>query len=221
MSLRALCLLALMLPPVLSGCGRAHSERPDWIIRSKLVFMAEDLSGERPALPREQFRLLFPYVAGDLYGPPTTGDFTHPVLGPDYEFEIDLNRTLAALLASLEPTDLHESYLHIEPPQARVARLTPLMLQADGIEPVGRLEWLEADSKRELFLLYLDRPASITGRTSTAGRTVRYAISAKAAGYIWVVRQSNAEEYVYTATTSPGRLLLAAMPVMGPGPPLR
>jgi len=211
-SVRPLLLLAVLLA-VLTGCGRTHPDRPEWIIRSRLVFRTEDLSAERPPLAREQFRLLFPYIAGDLYGAPTTGDFTHPLLGPDYELEINLNRTHAALLASLEPTDFHLSYLHMDPPQARVARLAPLMLQADGIEPVGELEWFDPDSKRELLLLYLDRPARITGATTARGRPLRYAIRANAADYVWVVRQSNADEDVYTVTPRPPRLLLAAKPV--------
>jgi hypothetical protein len=207
-------LLAALLLPALTGCSRTHPDRPEWVIHSRLAFLAEDLSHERAPLPRDQFRLLFPYVAGDLYGAPTTGDFIHPVLGPDYGFEIDLNRAHAALLASLEPTEFHESYLHIEPPQARIARLAPLILQADGIEPVGQLSWFDPDSGRELLLLYLDRPAKITGRTTVAGRPLRYAIGASAADYVWAARQSNADEDVYTVIPRPTRVLLAVKPVI-------
>jgi hypothetical protein len=205
---RALCLLAVLTLPILTGCGRTHSDRSGWIIRSRLAFLTNDLSQERPPLAREQFRLFFPFIAGDLYGPPTTGDFIHPVLGADYTLQIDLNRTHEALLASLEPTDFRLSFLHIDPPQARVARLTPLMLQADGIEPVGELEWFDPDSRRALLLLYLDRPASITGRTMTGNRPLRYAIRSGAADYVWVARQSKAEEEVYTVIPMPARLLL-------------
>jgi hypothetical protein len=209
----ALAVLALVM---LTGCGRTHSARSEWIIHTRLAFLSRDLQRERPAVAREQFRLVFPYVAGDLYGPPTTGDFIHPVLGADNALEIDLNRSHQALLASLEPTDFRLSFLHIDPPQARIARLTPLMLQADGIDPVGELEWFDLDSRRVLLLLYLDRPASITGRTTAGNRQLRYAIRSDAADYVWVARQSNAGEDVYAVIPMPVRLVLAARPLAGP-----
>jgi len=135
------------------------------------------------------------------------------MIGADYRFEIDLNRSHRALLASLEPTDFSVSYLHIEPPDARVARLAPMMLQADGIEQIARLDWFDPDSKRELLLLYLDRPATLSGRHAGRGRPLRYSIQVSSPGYVWVGRQSNADEDVYIATPRPARLLLAARPL--------
>jgi len=211
--LLALLTLALLTLPLLTGCRRTHSARSEWIIHTRLAFLSRDLEQERPAVAREQFRLVFPYVAGDLYGPPTTGDFIHPLLGADNALEIDLNRSHQALLASLEPTDFRLSFLHIDPPQARIARLTPLMLQADGIEPVGELEWFDPDSRRVLLLLYIDRPARITGRTTAGNRPLRYDIRSDAADYVWVARQSNAGEDVYAVIPMPARLVLAARPL--------
>ena len=205
---RSLWLVASLL--ALAGCGAPQPQRPDWIINSQLVFLADDLGRARPALPAAHFRLVFSYISGDLYGSPTTGDFIQPVLGTDNRFRIDLNRTHGDLLASLETTNFSVSYLHIEPKDARLARLAPQMLQADGIEQVGRLDWFDPDSRRELLLLYLDRPARISGRTTARGRSLRYAIQAPAAGYVWVGRQSNADEDVYTVTPRPARVLLAA-----------
>lgn len=204
--LGALALLAL------TGCDKADQDRPDWVIRSRLVFLSEDLASEREPLPRSRFRLLLPYIAGDIYGPPTTGDFIDPVLGADYRFQIDLNRSHKALLASLQRSEFSLSYLRIEPPEARVARLAPMVLQSDGIEPVGRAEWFDPDSKRPLLLLYLDRAATIYGRSVAGGRPLRYAIRAAAPGYIWVGQQAGAQESVYTVTSRPARLLLAVTP---------
>ena len=173
--MRGLLILVLV---VLSGCQKAPPPRADWRIQSRLVFLSADLKAERPPPARSQFRLSFPFIAGDIYGAPTTGDFFNPTLGPDYRFEIDLNHGHPALLKSLEPTDFSISVLHIQPSDARVARLAPMVLQADGIEPVGRTEWLDGDSGRTLILLYLDRPAAISGGN--------YAIRALASGYDWV-----------------------------------
>jgi hypothetical protein len=203
----------------LIACDRVPPNRPEWVIRSKLVFLSDDFGSERSPLAPGEFRLLFPYIAGDIYGPPTVGDFLRPVIGADYQFQIDLNRTHKLLLKSLEPTDFSLSYLHIEPQDARVARLAPMMVEADGIEPVGRMDWFDPDSHQPVLLLYIDRAATISGRGTAAVRPLRYAIQARAAGYVWVGRQSIAEEDVYTAIPRPARLLLAARPVVG-HPPL-
>ena len=196
----------------LSGCRQSQPVHTDWILRCKLVFLSADLATERPALPRAQFRLFFPYIAGDIYGSPTTGDFINPTLDADYHFAIDLNRSHQALLASLEPTEFSLSYLRIEPAGARVARLAPMVLQADGIEPLGHTDWVDADSKRALLLLYLDRAATISGRGSSGAKPLRYSIHTAAAGYVWVGLQSGTDENVYTVTPAPARLLLAVTP---------
>jgi hypothetical protein len=210
---RFLPLLAVL---VLAGCGRMTAERPGWVIHSRLLFLSDDLTQERAPLPPEQFRLVFRYIAGDLYGPPTTGDFVRPALGPQYGFELDLNPSHEALLASLEKTDFSLSYLRIEPAGARVARLAPELLEADGIEQVGRLEWFDPRARRTLMLLYLDRPASITGRYAAGGgRPVRYSIRTTAPDYVWVGRESNADEDVYTVVTRPTEVVLAVRPAAG------
>jgi hypothetical protein len=208
--LPALTLLALM------SCDRFGADRdrhPEWVIRSRLVFLTQDLRSERAPLPLTQFRLLFPYIAGDLYGAPTTGDFISATLGADYRFEIDLNRSHKPLLASLEPTEFSLSYLRIEPADARVARLAPMAMQADGIEQVGRTDWVDPDSKRPLLLLFLDRAANITGRTTARGRPVRYDIRAGSAGYVWVAQVTDAQGDVYTVVPRPARLVLAVTPL--------
>jgi hypothetical protein len=196
----------------LSGCHPAQPYRADWVIRSKLVFLSADFTSERAPLPAAQLRLFFPYVAGDLYGAPTTGDFINPVVGADYRLQIDLNRSHAALLASLEPTQLSLSQLRIEPARARIARLAPMVLQADGIEPVGLTNWIDGDSRRTLLLLYFDRPATVTGRLAGRGKPLRYAIHAAAEGYVWVGQKPGADEDVYEVVPAPTRLLLAVTP---------
>jgi hypothetical protein len=209
---RAVLLLGLTVL-ALSGCHHAQPDNPDWIIRGKLIFLSEDLASERAPLPLATFRLFCPYIAGDIYGPPTTGELVNPTVGPDYRFEMNLNRTQAALLASLQPTELSLSYLHIEPGEARIARLAPLALQADGIEPVGRTQWVDADTRQPLLLLYVDRPARIFGRSGAGARPVRYAIQVTAPGYVWVGRQAGADEDVYAVTPKPARLFLAVTPL--------
>jgi hypothetical protein len=190
-----------LLVLVLAALSACHPSPPpphaDWIIHAQLVFLSADLKTERTPLDRAGFRLFFPYIAGDIYGAPTTGDFINPTLEADYHFTIDLNRSHPALLASLEPTDFSVAYLHIEPADARVARLAPMVLQADGIDPVGRTEWVDGDTRRTVMLLYFDRPARISGG--------KFAIRTAAAGYVWIGLDGD----VYTVVPTPARLLLA------------
>jgi hypothetical protein len=205
-------LLALTLLTV-AGCGDGGGPRhPDWVIASKVVFVSEDLRSERAPLGLAQFRLSFPYIAGDLYGAPTTGDFINPAIGTDYAFSIDLNRSQKALLASLEPTVFGQSYLRIAPPEARIARLAPMALEADGIEQIGRTDWVDSDTGRALLLLYVDRAATITGATVSAGRPLRYAISVATPGYVWIGRQTGPDGDMYSVTPRPARLILAIAP---------
>jgi len=176
--------------------------------------MSAALDKQEGTLPADSYRLLFPFVAGDLYAAPTTGDLLHPRIEPDGRFVLDLNRGHRALLASLEPTELSLPYLRIEPAAARLARLAPVILQADGIEPVGQAQWFDPDSRRTLLLLYLDRPAVISGRT-LAGRPIRYDIRAASAGYVWVAKQLEGDTDVYRVTPLPERLVLAVTPLAG------
>jgi hypothetical protein len=194
---RGLLVLVLVM---LSACHEAPPPpRADWIIHSQLVFLKDDLTSELPPLAQNRFRLFFPYIAGDIYGPPTTGDFFNPTVRPDYRFDIDLNRNHQALLKSLEPMDFSVSSMHIQPADARVARLAPAVLQADGIEPVGRTEWIDGDARRQVMLLYFDRPAAISGG--------QFDIRAPGPGYVWVGRVGD----TYTVVPTPTRLLLAVI----------
>jgi hypothetical protein len=193
-------MLIVLAMAVLSACHQAPPPpRTDWVVHSQLVFLADDLTSALPPLAQNRFRLFFPYIAGDIYGPPTTGDFLNPTLHPDYHFDVDLNHNHQALLASLEPMDFSVTSMHIEPAAARVARLAPTVLQADGIERIGRTEWVDGDARRPVMLLYFDRPAVISGG--------KFEIRAPTAGYVWV----GLVEDTYTVIPTPERLLLAVI----------
>ena len=53
----------------------------------------------------------------------------------------------------------------------------------DGIAPVGMCEWLDMDTGDKLMLVYLDRPARIRGEIVYEGRSLRFDIDSKEAGY--------------------------------------
>jgi hypothetical protein len=186
---------------------------PQWVIHSKVVFREADLTTPREALPQSAFRLTFPYVAGDLYGSPNIGDLIHPVLNSDYTFEIDLNRTQSDLVRSLQPTEFSVDYLKIDPPDARIARLTPLALQADGIEQVATSDWVDTRSNERLMLVYADRPARITGAVTRNGHTVRYNVRIAEAGYVWIGWvETEDEELMFREVDRPENIILALTP---------
>ena len=197
-STAAVALVALLL--ALSGCNHAP-HHPGWVIHSSI-----EVVGPPPA---GGYRLLFPYIVGDFYGEPNTGSFVAPVSRTAGAFTLDLNRTQEALESELEPTDFELRFLKIAPHDARLARLSPVALQRDGIDPVGMVEWLDARSHKPLMLVYVDRPARIAGSLSRGGNTFRYDIRVAKAGYVWIgAIQAAKHEMLYTAVPPPRGLIL-------------
>lgn len=184
----------------LSGCsfGPRH---PGWVIHSSVEIVG--------APPAGGYRLVFPYIVGDLYGAPGTGSFVVPVSMAAGAFTLDLNRTQAALESELGPTDFSLRFLSISPHDARLARLAPAAVQRDGIDPAGTVEWLDAHSRRPLMLVYLDRPASIEGSLTRGGETIRYDIRVAKPGYVWVGEVAVGEhDTLYTVVPAPRHLIL-------------
>ncbi len=195
-----ICFCAAALLAGLSGCSR-RPHHPGWVIHSAL-----EVVGPAPA---GGYRLVFPYIVGDFYGAPTTGDFVVPVSRTDSGFTLDLNRTQQALESELGPTNFSLRFLKITPANARIARLAPAALQRNGIDPVGTVEWLDAQSRRPLMLVYVDRPARIEGSLTRAAETTRYEIRAATAGYVWIGGfPAGGREMLYTVVPPPRHLLL-------------
>ena len=212
--MRAFCASALTAA-ALSGCGPSEqslAHRPGWQIHARLTFLTADLSSERPAPPSASYRLWFPYVTGDLYGAPGTGDFVNAAVHADGEIDIDLGATERDLVRSLEPTEFSLSYLKIEPADARIARLAPAALQANGIDPIGTTEWVDLDARESLMLVYADRAARITGHTIARGTPVSYDIRFPGAGYVWIAGRESGQGVRYLAVPGPARLALAVVP---------
>ncbi|MGH8211139.1 MAG: hypothetical protein ACREU6_16385 [Steroidobacteraceae bacterium] len=213
-ALGALRLALIAAASLLAGCGENESEpRQGWVLHSQIRFFSADLRVARDSLPRTTFRLFFPYIAGDLYGPATTGDFIHPAINADLRFEIDFARVQQDLARSLEPTQFSLDYLKIDPPDARIARLAPLALQPDGIEQVATTDWIDAGTHERLLLVYVDRPARITGALVRDDYTIRYNVRATTPGYIWIARrQTDDGEQMYTEVQKPQTVVLALTP---------
>ena len=194
----AIALIALAI--VLPACSRGPHHR-GWVIHSAI-----EVIGPPPA---GGYRLVFPYIAGDFYGSPNTGNFVAPVSHAAGAFTLDLNRTQRELQSELGPTDFSLHFLQIVPHDARLARLTPVALQLNGIEPVGPVEWLDAGTHTPLMLVYIDRPARIAGSFTRGGETVRYDVRTLQPDYVWIGPvKVGAHETLYTVVQPPQHLVL-------------
>jgi len=197
----------------LSACSApeepAAPVREDWVLKSHVAFVAADGKTPREA-PAERLRLWVPYVVGDLYGAPNAGELAPVTFKPDLSFVLDLNRSHENLAKVLIPTEFSQKWMIIEPATARIARLSPFVLPADGIVPVGVAEWLDADTGTKLMLVYLDRPARLRGEIVHEGRNLQFDITAAEAGYMWIQQPEGSG--VYRKATWPGRVVLAVMP---------
>ncbi|MGB6485401.1 MAG: hypothetical protein WBE91_00770 [Steroidobacteraceae bacterium] len=179
----------------LAGCGRGP-HHPDWVIHSSV-----EIVGPSPA---GGYRLIFPYIVGDFHGAPNTGAFVAPVSRTSGGFTLDLNRTQGALESELGPTDFELRFMKITPPDARLARLAPIALERDGIEPVGTMDWRDAPSGKSLMLVYFDRPARIEGAVSRGGNAFRYDIRIAKPGYVWIgAIRTGGQDTLYTTVSPP------------------
>ena len=203
-----LLLLASCEPP-----AAPVENHPQWVIHSKVSFVEPDLTTAREPLPLGAFKLSFPYVAGDLQGAPSIADFLRPQINPDYTFVIDLNHTQGDVVRSLQPTEFAETFLRIDPEDARIARLRPQALKPDSIEPIASTDWVDARSHEALMLVYFDRAARITGVDTRGSHTIRYNIRAGQAGYVWIgcVLKDDGE-LMYREVDAPEHVVLALSP---------
>lgn len=196
----------------LTACGGRNAEppaKPALIFDSRVVFVAAD--GRTPrAAPRESLRIWAPLLVGDLYGSPNEGEVVPMLLRPDLTFRLDLNGAGRKLEKGLVPTQFSQKWMAIEPAEARVARVLPFVVEADGIAPAGTAEWLDADSGAKLLLLYVDRPAHIRGDIVYEELRLQFEIDAAEAGFLWV-RQPRGNG-TYRAVPPPRNLVLAVFP---------
>lgn len=209
----ALALSAVLALAAVLCVGGCSSGRPDWVIHTRVVFLSQDLRTPRPAPPVKSFRLWCPFVVGALYGGPGTGDLVAASVQPDYRVAIDLNRSVKGLRVSLEPTHFMLPFMRIVPREARIARFAPSVLQANGIDRIGTTDWVDLDTHERLLLVYVDRPALITGHTVARGAPIRYDVRIAQAGFAWIgERDLPGGGLAFSAMPQPRHLVLAVTP---------
>jgi len=210
---RAVTFVAVIF--LLAGCDggpkseNAEPPHADWVVTTHVAFL--DADRKTPiAAPVTPMRLWLPYVVGDLYGSPTAGEITPVALAPDLSFTVNLNLGHLRLERALVPSEFSQKWMNIEPKEARVARMLPFVMGAEGITPLGLCEWLDLDTGTRLMLVYFDRPSRMRGEVVYDGRSLRFDITATEAGYLWI-RQPDGSG-AYTAVPRPKNLVLAVLP---------
>lgn len=211
MQARAASLIAVIF--LLAGCeprsDNAEPPHADWVLRTHVAFLEADGRTAREP-PREKLRVWMPYVVGDLYGSPNAGEISPVELDPELGFTLNLNLGHLKLERSLVPTQFSQKWLSIVPAEARVARLSPFVLPAEGITPFGQTEWLDVDTGGKLMVVYVDRPARMRGEVVYEGRSLEFDIEAKEAGYLWIRQPAGSGKF--TAVPRPPRVVLAVLP---------
>jgi hypothetical protein len=205
-------LFALWVVTALVACGRQDPvppPEPTLIFDSHVVFVEADGRTPRDA-PRDPQRIWMPMVVGDMYGSPNEGEPVPITLKPDRSFRLDLNGAGKTIDKGLVPTLFSQKWMAIEPAEARLARLIPFVVEADGIAPAGTAEWLDQDSGAKLILIYVDRPAHIRGDIVYEQRRLQFEIDAAKAGFVWV--QQPEGNGTFRAVSPPRNLVLAVYP---------
>ena len=185
-----------MLLVALAGCSR-EPHHPDWVIHSSI-----EVIGPPPA---GGYRLIFPYIVGDLYGSSNTGAFRRAgdAGHPPASHSTSTARRRRWRRSSGPPISSSD-FMKIMPRDARLARLAPVALQRDGIDAVGTMDWLDAQSRRSLMLVYVDRPARIEGAITRGGKTIRYDVRVARPGYVWIgAIETGGHDTLYTAVPPP------------------
>lgn len=205
--------VTICLSALLGACGAREDAPPpprtDLLITSHVAFLAAD--GKTPrAAPKERLRLWMPYVVGDIYGAPNAGELVPVTLAADMSFSVNLNDSLPIITKALIPTAFSQNWMVIEPTAARIARLSPFVLPVDGIAPVGMSEWLDGDTGAKLMLIYLDRPAHVRGDIVYEGRSLRFDVEAREAGYLWISNPDGGG--IFRAVPRPAKVVLGVMP---------
>lgn len=205
---------AWLLAAMLTACGGKSAPpapQPTLVFDSRVMFVEADGKTPRNA-PRQALRIWAPMLVGDLYGSPNEGEAVQIALNRDLTFRMDLNGVGKTIEKGLVPTRFSQKWMAIEPADARVARVMPFVLEADGIAPAGTAEWLDLASGERLMLIYVDRPARIRGDIVYEQRRLQFEIDAAEAGFVWVRQPEGNGTFRSAPAPEPGNLVLAVYP---------
>lgn len=175
-------LLAVLL---LGGLSAAIAVAPSGRVTVALRFLADDNRTELDALPRADFRIVFAFIGGAIYGNPTSETVVEAYPTEKYTFALDLDElSNSAKRKSIQATSQMLG-LAIEPASAQFARIGTFIMDPMLQKALGATGWIDGDTKEVMVLVHFDEPCRIKGRLLEDGHEYRYDVSVPRAGLSW------------------------------------
>jgi len=188
-------LLAISLTLLLTGCAAPMPDqhRPQARAASVIDTTVEYVGPNNIQLDDSYYprkvALAFPMVGGAIFGMP--GDAAIFVSEPDQSLHLyidltenkhEINRTILPL-----SDEWHQSGLNIEPQDTRIGRLGTFAYSLEDGQQIGAGGFIDKGTRRNLILLYVDRPCRLTGVLSMEERTYRHELEFAEQGFHWIV----------------------------------
>jgi len=187
---------------------------PGLVINARVHFVQDDGHMSREALPVEAFVLWFPFIGGDLYGSPTTGDFIRPRVAADYSFSFDLNNALAAAKRSVKVAAWSYGQSEIKPADLKMLRVATFALNRKTVKRVAYTGWRNGETGESFVLAYFDRAGTISGSGSFKGHQTEYRLDVPSDGFYWLqYEESSTGTAVSVRTAKPENLVLTLAPL--------
>jgi hypothetical protein len=193
------CLVLVLL---LCGCampgGRPDAERALNALQADVEYIDDDNQAIDARFQPGQLVLVFPYVAGQIFGSPGSTLLFTELLSTQDSLHLDLTRALPGLRqgASTLQASAETEGLAIRPAATRLARIGTFPFDATTREPLGEGGFTDAHTREHLILTYFDRPCDLSGTLHAGGKIYRHDITIPVAGFhLLRVQQEDARHY--------------------------
>lgn len=130
--------------------------------------------------------LWLPGLSGAFFGTPDTDSRWSVRANSDDQYELSIEQLQTELSASAAPFDVTETALMLEPQTTRLATINSYVLSTFDGEPLGISRWQNQRSKREMMLVYFDRPCRVLGSVFNGDTEIRFNVSVPEAGLYWL-----------------------------------
>jgi hypothetical protein len=136
-----------------------------------------------------QVALAFPMVGGAIFGVPGDTAIFVSELDQSLHLYVDLTESKDMIDRTILPLsdEWQQSGLNIEPQDARIGRLGTFAYSLEDGQQIGAGGFIDTTTRRNLILLYVDRPCRLTGELSMDNRTYRHELEFAEKGFHWIV----------------------------------
>jgi len=190
---------------LLTGCV-ANQHREESPGTSGLIAIdttVEFLAPDRGTLPSSHFPeeivVIFPYIPGGIFGTPRSAPLFQEHLKGNLDFKLDLAGAIGKLEKDSKPlTGTWTSKgLSVVPKEARLSRIGTFAFDAKTKNELGAGGFIDAESKDNLLLVYVDRPCRIAGSFTLGDEHYSHEIELHSAGFHWIrVRSSDGKRFL-------------------------